>query len=689
MKGKVVCQTIFFDVALYDKVEWLTACEIRQALFCWYCLLFESQELDWAKRGVTNLVQLDLSISNHANCAEHLQCVLNLAIFLQEVGAEDLMPPATTNHAFNKNHVLARRMIDVICFSILQMNPRTEYQERRKKLVKDCIQNFQLYRDYDILNTSIVNEAIEMLQTNPTIVDDMAGAVKTVIMHSIEKELQQSTYVSMILSEHSRRERESQISVVLRYLRNGNVCERFVRFCNSHLQKKSTILIDAYINEAIDDFKIAKKIIAVSVDADVLAIEHQIVLESKLLKKYPHLIFVPSYFHKLSRSLVGSLSFNNELDVFFKKLTLMKKVFRKSSNAREQFQKCISVINESKRKETLEDLELCMSDSTISARYFEALKTHRTTFVEFLESILRPNHNMVVVGAPEPEVRVLYDFLKSVKTSFLFETLAKFFRIVQPLVESMENKEPSPVLDKTVLMSVYKCLQDEGKMNSIRGECTFEELWRKIVEQFKEGEDTIQCENAAGELMKKSFYNKLYWEIQKCILANICERFKSSQRLAFFDIMNFKAEHCHQLTNPMNQLKSAYKRCSYFNYELLVGEIKHLQGEQAFSTCESAIQVMDILSKFHLKQRFPNVYNLSELLLTMSCYSPNPDGIPHKLNMVKDWCYTCDFAVFDHRDNFSIICIERDYLGQVRQNDIFFGEVMARFEEKNSCFNLR
>lgn len=66
-----------FNPALYIKNEWLCGCEIKQALFCFPCLLFGG-ETAWTKIGVTDLQHLNAKIVKHENSFKHIHNATNL-----------------------------------------------------------------------------------------------------------------------------------------------------------------------------------------------------------------------------------------------------------------------------------------------------------------------------------------------------------------------------------------------------------------------------------------------------------------------------------------------------------------------------------------------------------------------------------------------------------------------------------
>lgn len=69
-----------FKTEYYVNNEWLCGCEVKNALFCFPCLLFGG-EVPWTKSGVTDINHLATSVKKHAASATHIKNSLKLALF--------------------------------------------------------------------------------------------------------------------------------------------------------------------------------------------------------------------------------------------------------------------------------------------------------------------------------------------------------------------------------------------------------------------------------------------------------------------------------------------------------------------------------------------------------------------------------------------------------------------------------
>lgn len=68
-----------FSLETYNKHKWLSGCEVKNALFCFPCLLFGGDL--WTKKGMTDIHHLPDRIKKHENSACHMNNTLKLNLF--------------------------------------------------------------------------------------------------------------------------------------------------------------------------------------------------------------------------------------------------------------------------------------------------------------------------------------------------------------------------------------------------------------------------------------------------------------------------------------------------------------------------------------------------------------------------------------------------------------------------------
>lgn len=60
-----------FNSDLFDEYPWLCACDARNAVFCFPCVLFGGNR-NWAETGITDLQRIEKQIKDHSSNKVHI-----------------------------------------------------------------------------------------------------------------------------------------------------------------------------------------------------------------------------------------------------------------------------------------------------------------------------------------------------------------------------------------------------------------------------------------------------------------------------------------------------------------------------------------------------------------------------------------------------------------------------------------
>ena len=85
-------------------------------------------------------------------------------------------------------------------------------------------------REYDPLLDQHMDSSSLFKGTSPNVQNDIVKALSAVVINYIKKEISSCSFVAIILDETSDVMIRSQLTTVLRYIIDGNVCERFIGF---------------------------------------------------------------------------------------------------------------------------------------------------------------------------------------------------------------------------------------------------------------------------------------------------------------------------------------------------------------------------------------------------------------------------------------------------------------------------
>lgn len=662
-----------FDTSVYDTEPWLTGCDKEQSLFCWSCLLFVEQRGMWnSKKGFCDFMYFKDAVESHRKYIPHVEGILAYQKFLQHVSTprNSKPPPAVSqeNELIKRNRKLASRIVDVVCHVVTTEFPaHTETNDSKQLFVDDCYKIFNLLAAFHLSDQDVTNDAINLLKTSPSVLTDMVSAITSVLKDSIKRETRQSTYVSLVLNEHWNNDFKSKMSTVLRYVINGKVCERLVGFTNFNQFKTSQVIYD-HVSKVVEEFDIGEKFVAYACDGGVLAssYHYHLTLKTKLRDDYPFCLFVPCHFHKLDLVLEQSLSKMKACNLFFKNVNSIKAFFHGNSKAIEALKK---FMNGSVPGFDSSDLS--------NSKCLRVLKYHRKLFIRFFKSIV---DNFESWEAEDlPKALAFQKILQEFDTIFLLEAFSKVFDYTSKLNEILSSIIPEAVFGSTLPEDLKRSLEIE------REESAFEKLWIDVVSEILEAQEPKpKSLKLAMEPARKLLHREFYLKIIDCVNQEIDNRFGSFKELLFFHFLNCEKQGNFVFANEaLQSLLVVYG--PYFHETLLKNEMKVLCSNSVFFR-KTIYELMELFISANLNDTFVHLFKLAELTLTMPFKPPSATAGQSKLDKINAWSY--DLENEESPTDFSFLCIEAEFLEEIKNGADFLKDVFTKFLELNKTVHL-
>ena len=228
-EGKNCVRT--FNTDLYEKTVWLCGSESLGKLFCWPCSLFSNENSPWnsKQRGYADLNNLHTAISRHEKSENHIHAWISLGTFgsnridlqLDNQKREDVLKH---NERVKQNREILKRLTAVTCFLGKQELPFRGHNERNDSNNRgNYVEILNLLAEFDEKLNQHFKSAVVFKGLSPSIQNDLIESVNNVMMAEIKSQIQSSRYVAILLDETSDVSNFSQLSVVFRYVYNGNV----------------------------------------------------------------------------------------------------------------------------------------------------------------------------------------------------------------------------------------------------------------------------------------------------------------------------------------------------------------------------------------------------------------------------------------------------------------------------------
>ncbi|KAL4089358.1 hypothetical protein QTP88_024405 [Uroleucon formosanum] len=307
-----------FNTTLYLKNKWLCGCEIKQALFCFPCLLFGG-ETAWTKIGVTDLQHLNAKIVKHENSFKNIHNATNLNL----LGKVDIRHQIDIGYkkGIQRHNELVDTILNCIKCCGKHELPLRSHEEKTSSKNQGVFRGiFDLCTDIDSSLRDNFENTIVFRGTSKTIQNDLLDSILSVCRNKIVNEIQQSEFISIIVDETTDISNIFQLVVILRYEVQGRPVERFWGFenPNGHNAEALSQTIFGLIDPLLE--KSPNKLIAQSYDGSAVMSGQKAGVNVKIKEKYPFAYFIHCYAHQLNLIMIQSISKNKQVRIFFSNL---------------------------------------------------------------------------------------------------------------------------------------------------------------------------------------------------------------------------------------------------------------------------------------------------------------------------------------------------------------------------------
>ncbi len=310
-----------FHAEVYEKNQWLCGCAIKDKLFCFPCVLFNTSKTVWNTDGYGDLKHLSSAIQKHELSKTHIQAVVSWKLFTSNPNRIDTLldeqikeSVTIHNQKVKENRLILRCFIDATCFLAKQ-----ELAFRDSKNNGNFSELIGLLSEYDSRLASHLETSTVFKGTSNRIQNDLISSVAAVIRKSISKEVSETSFVSIEADETTDVSRKAQFSVVLRYLRGDEVVESFIGFIDISADRSAKAMANAILNK-LTEYQCFDKVISQTYDGCSAMSSAENGVNGLIKCIIPECIFVHCYAHKLNLVLSQSTKCIKRCNVFFSTL---------------------------------------------------------------------------------------------------------------------------------------------------------------------------------------------------------------------------------------------------------------------------------------------------------------------------------------------------------------------------------
>ena len=564
------------------------------------------------------------------------------------------------NKQVSENRQILRRLIDSICFLAKQEIPLRGHNESADSMNKgNYIEILQYLRNFDpLLNGHLASSSI-FQGTSATIQNDIIKAIYDVVIDVIKAEINSAEFVAIMLDETSDVMCKSQLSTVLRYVKEDAVFERFIGFTDVSRDKTANALFD-HVQNIVKEFKINNKLIGQTYDGASVMSGHLNGLQTKVVEAYPLAMFTHCYAHVLNLVLQQSLMHITECKVFFQTLNGVAAFFPKSS-------KRTAALSEFCAKKMP---SVAPTRWNFTSRLSNTVHEYRESLMQFFESIIEDVDdkwdNDTIVKA-----RGFVHFLNDYKTKFFLEVFSKVFRYTDVLYDILQSKSFD------IMYCSKKIIEIVDHLKLQRSEEIFEEFWSKSNENDSELIELLSQKRGVSLVERKTLCRKNYYEIIDGITMQIDLRFKSFSNLSFFHLISYENFNEYKENFPediFKKLKTIYG--NLFDYVSLKNELSVLYMSSDMSG-KPVYELFHFMFSKKLQSGFCELYKLIKLILTLPATTASVERSFSALKRIHT--YKRATQTQERLNRLSLFSIEKQLLNNLMSLPTFYDDVISKF----------
>ncbi|XP_076030426.1 zinc finger MYM-type protein 1-like [Oratosquilla oratoria] len=341
LKTKVGTRT--FQIKWYEQIDWLCASSIKEKFYCWPCLLFQPKaNQSWTDGGYINYKNILSDCKYHSKSVSHLSSYKGLKTFGQYdivtvVSESAKLEKQLHNKAVEENRQYLKHLTNAVLYLCKQELPLRGHDEGSDSLMEEITVNYcsALLKSTACLLLDSTKEGTKQFSgVLSTIQNDLIQAIGNVISDEIRSEVDKAPFMSVQADETTDCAMHAQLSIIIRYVYEDKICERFLGFYEISDDKSATRLADV-IATALNSFNDATdKLVSQTYDGAAVMAGTLNGVQSKLRDKgFKHAHFIHCYAHKLNLVLSKSAEKVSGVKMFFSHLRSFSK-FTSSSTKR-------------------------------------------------------------------------------------------------------------------------------------------------------------------------------------------------------------------------------------------------------------------------------------------------------------------------------------------------------------------
>ena len=652
-----------FQNSNYERYSWLTASSGPCKLYCWECLLFATDRRGvWSHGGFSNLSCLTKAALRHQSTAGHLHATVSLKTFGDtrvdlQLNEQVRRETVLHNEIVRKNREIVKKLIDCVIFlgkQELSFRGHDESKDSANKGNYVELISFLAEHDKDLHYHLSTNKVFT--GTSGKIQNDLISAIADVMGEEIQREINKAPFVAVMVDETTDVSVTAQLSLVLRYVTDAGVKERFVSFTDVSGGKRADD-IAALIIRFLEEHQCLDKVVAQCYDGAAVMASGINGVQAKVKERAPTALFIHCYAHRLNLVLTQGASKLRECRIFFAHLSGLSAFFSRSS----------------KRTQLLDDIcqrrlpRVAPTRWQYNSRLVNTVFEKRVALKELFDHILQHHDDY-----DEDSVRCADGFnahLDDFEFVFLLSTFQGLFEYSDVLFGILQKKS----------LDVQFCLArvDEFCDTIEKERGRFDETYEATVRET--GAPTPRRGGAQGDI--RAWYQKLHSDIVDNILAQLRNRFKDHEKLMFLSLLDPQQFQAYRDRFPDPAFSSlTQSHATLFDLPRLKTELKVMYAMTDFEG-KSPADLLAFLQQKDLCGSMRQLYALACLAVTIPVSTASVERTFSALKRIKT--YARNTTGQARLSALASMAIEKVLVSELKRTDVLYSRVIEVFTKRD------
>ena len=654
-----------FNTSTYDNYKWLCGCSVRNALFCFPCLIFSKESNLWTKTGFRDLGHMSSMTKKHENTHAHKNACIELSLLgraniRSQLDSAYRLSVKKHNEQVERNRHILSRLIDCIKFCgafELALRGHDESENSDNPGVFKGLVNF--VSSIDAALKEHLDNATVFKGTSKTVQNELLHCMLEVCRENISEEIKNAHYLAVMADETTDVTTSQQMVIIYRYVVGGQPVERFWGFFNpdgQNAESLSEVILGELKNHVGDE---KNKLIAQCYDGAAVMSGAANGVQARVKEIYPLAYYIHCYAHQFNLVLQKASSINRSARIFFSTISGFPLFFSRSSLRTKVLDSIVQ-----QRLPRLAQTRWMFNIRTVNAVY-----ENKEALIDCLDEICCTAN---IDDTTRRESAGLLAHLE--EPTFLY--WLEFFHRVMPHAD---------ILFKMLQQRNIDAIKTKHCISSFK--TTIENIRNTSVDAIEEKlRETVQC--PPRKRRREGHRTSEAKEVCDAIISHVNDRFAFTNHLVSSRLVDVNLFPSFSKQFPEKELDEAVTIYPTLIKAQLRTELEVLYSRSDFHQADGAVAMLQILLDNNLHEdTFPQLSELLRIIVTTPMTTSEPERCFSTLKRIKT--FLRNTMTENRLSALAMLAVERKLLNNIKDFNNKVIDKFARLKNRRMDFLLK